>query len=183
MIEPETLLPKTNPARALDPIFCHFFMGPYHQLFYCVIGLQTLHLLAIPPQHGNVLKALTFSKTFFIQRSVFLLLPSLSLPLQPHFSPQVSWTTSIISLCRPSSAPEIPCTAPRSQQRLWELNLIVLGFYLLWSLSSFETVDTTILFISLKIQSLRPLSSLVSSSQAPWKALTHLPLNVIIPQP
>ena len=41
MIEPETLLPKTNPARALDPIFCHFFMGPYHQLFYCVIGLQT----------------------------------------------------------------------------------------------------------------------------------------------
>lgn len=79
-----------------------------------------------------------------------------SLPFQPHFFPQVSWTTSIISLCRPSSAPEIPCTAPRSQQRPWELSLTVLRFYLPWSLRSFETVDTTFLFISLKLQSLHP---------------------------
>lgn len=59
-------------------------------------------------------------------------------------------------LTLPSSAPEIPCTAPRSQQRAWELSLTVLRFYLPWSLRSFETVDTTFLFISLKLQSLHP---------------------------
>lgn len=155
MIEPETLLSETNAAHALDPIFSHFFMGPHHHLFHCVIGLQTLHLywlfllgMETCSRLSHCQKHLSSSRG--LSSCCYQVYHCPYSPIFPH------WTTSIISLCRPSSAPEIPCTAPRSQQRLWELNLIVLGFYLPWSLSSFETADTTFLFISLKLQSLHP---------------------------
>lgn len=108
-------------------------------------------------------------------------------PHSPIF-PQVSWATSIISLCRPSSAPGIPCAVLRKSKEGWEelspqfLLILVLGFYLPPSLSSFETVGHhfSLHFPETTVSSVLPLL-LWSLLQAAWKALTHLPLNVIIP--
>ena len=158
-------LPATPPSFIS---FCHGFAN-------------STSILAIFPRYGDMLKVLTFSKTIFLHPEGCLPIGTkFFIALTAPFFPTSFLDYSIISLCRPSSAPENPCTAPRSQQRPWELSLIVLRFYLPWSLSSFEAVDTTFHFSETTVSPSFP-PSLVSSSQAPWKALTHLPLNVIIP--
>lgn len=191
MIEPETLLPETNPAHALDPVFSHFFMGPHHHLFHCITGLHTListgysssawrhaqgsHILKNLFLHPEVclpvatkfVIALTapFPPTSFLDYLYYLTLQALFSPWDPLY-------------CSQKSAKAVRTESNSS----WILSSS-------WVLSSSITQQLwdcrhhfSLHFSETTVSSSSP-SSLVTSSQAAWKALTHLPLNVIIPQP